>query len=336
MRPHDSGASVPAPARAGREADPGGAPLGAGGCIAFVTHALNPAIHAAFERLVREAPPDHDVFLLLSGDAPAPYIAGPRGDRVVRVTREDVFRLGYPEKCRREGWRIDGNGDLLFLEFRRRHPGYGRFWFVEYDVHWEGRWGVLFEHFRASPADVLGGIMYPVAETPQKLRVLDYPRLVLPEGAGWTPERAIKGFLPICRVSGAALDAMDAAYRGGLGGHYEITLFSVPARAGLVLEDFGGRGPYVRPENRDRFYFAHSATYSHSPGTFVFRPAPRVLPRPNTLWHPVKPAGVPVWHPMRVRGDPLKNALEAVKPLLWQAMVRLWFATRWRPLKGPG
>ena len=101
-------------------------------------------------------------------------------------------------------------------------------------------------------------------------------------------------------------------------------------------EDFGGRGPYVRPENRDRFYFAHSATYSHSPGTFVFRPAPRVLPRPNTLWHPVKPAGVPVWHPMRVRGNPIKNALETLKPMVWRCVIRLWFATRWRPLKTPG
>lgn len=305
-------------------------------CIVFTSHAVGEPLLRAFERLVDEAPADHDVMFLLNADAPSPEAERRLGDRLVRVAHEDLFRLGYPEKCRRDGWKILGNVDLLFLELRRRHPGYDRYWFVEYDVHWEGRWGVLFEHFRASPADVLATTLNPVGEVPRKLEVLTSPPLVIPAALGWAREDLIKGFLPICRLSGAALDALDAAYRAGLGGHFEFCLPTAVARAGLALEDIGGQGPYVRPENRDRFYFARGTTYSHSPGTFVFRPAPRVLPRPNTLWHPVKPGGVTLMHPMRVRGNPLKNALEALKPLAWDWAVRLWFATRWRPLKTPG
>ncbi len=58
----------------------------------------------------------------------------------------------------------------------------------------------------------------------------------------------------------------------------------------------------------------------------------RVLRRRNTLWHPVKPAGIPAWHPLRLGGNPVKATLERVKPVIWRAVNWLWFAIRWRPL----
>ena len=148
----------------------------------------------------------------------------------------------------------------------------------------------------------------------------------------WLREKTLKAFLPICRLSRALLDALDADYRSGLGGHYELTIPTVAAHCDLAVEDYGGRGRFVRAENVDRFYFARGSTYSHSPGTFVFRPGQHPIRRPNTLWHPVKPAEMPLWHPMQVGGKPWKRGLERVKPLIWRAAIRWWFATRWRPL----
>lgn len=302
-------------------------------CIAFVSHVLNPAIRDTFARLVREAPADHDVVFVLSSDDPAAETTQVSDDRLVRIGHDSLLRLGYPAKCDEAGWSIDGNLDLAFLEFRRRRPGYDRFWFVEYDVHWEGRWEVLFDYFRSSPADVLGATMQTLSDAPHKFDALTYPQLVVPDSLAWRREKMIKGFLPICRLSRGALDALDEAYRRGLGGHYEITVPSVSAQAGLVVEDIGGRGHYVRPENQDRFYFANGATSTHSPGTFVFRPAPKVMPYQNTLWHPVKPDRVPLMHPMRMRGNLAKNLLEVIKPQVWHLVNRVWFATRWRSLK---
>lgn len=300
-------------------------------CIAFISHVLNPAIRDAFERLAREAPADHDVkFVLSTNDIGTDAIGMPE-TLLTRISRQNLLCLGYPEKCQSDGWVIDGNLDLVFLEFRRRNPGYDRFWFVEYDVHWEGRWEVLFEHFRGSDADVLGTTMQAIDEVPHKLTTLTYPQLVIPPELGWRREDIIKGFLPICRLSRAALDVLDAAYRHGLGGHYEINVPTTSAQAGLAVEDIGGRGRFVNPENQDRFYLANGASYTHSPGTFVFRPQPKVLPRQNTLWHPVKPDGVPAWHPLRIRGNLAKNIVEWLKPQIWQLVIRLWFATRWRP-----
>ncbi len=300
-------------------------------CIAFICHVLDAPVRAVFERIRREAPPDMEVRFVLSGEQPVSQSAGTLEESLVRISREDLFGLGYPVKCEPADWEMAGNLDLVFLEFARRHPQADRIWFIEYDVHWEGNWRVLFERFRDSDAGLLATTISRIDQVPHKLAKLTYPRLVLPPGMVWSDAQAIKAFLPICRLSRAALGALDRAYRNGLGGHYEITVPSIAAHAGLVVEDIGGNGIFVRPENRNRFYFARGGTSSHSPGSFVFRPAPRVLPRRNTLWHPVKPGSVPLWHPLRDTGSPLKTMVERFKPVVWGWVIRLWFATRWRP-----
>ena len=299
-------------------------------CIAFISHVATPPVLRVFERLRRETPVDLDVRFILSSDEMVPDQAP--GNRLDQITRADLFNLGYPGKSRAADWEMAGNLDLVFLAFAGRHPEYERIWFIEYDVHWEGRWDVLFERFRSSTADVLATIILRIADAPHKLRALSYPPLILPVEPEWNEAQLLKAFLPICRLSRAALDALHKIYQAGFGGHYEVMVPSAAAIAGLGIEDIGGNGPFVRPENRNRFYFAQPATSSHSPGSFVFRPAPKVLRRPNTLWHPVKPQNVPLWHPLRITGSPLKSLLEWVKPFLWQAVTCLWFSTRWRPL----
>ena len=301
--------------------------------VAVVSHVLNGPVRGVYERIARQAPLDHDVRFILSTDDPHADLAGVPEHRVDRISRRDILGFGYPAKCDETDWDMAGNLDLVFLEFRRRHPDRDVYWFIEYDVHWEGAWTVFFEHFRNSTADVLAATVFPVQDHPSKYKIGSYPAQVVPAGMAWDPAKIIKAFLPACRISARALDALGAAYAAGLGGHYEINVPSVPSQLGMVLEDFGGQGRFVRPENRNRFYFARGDNYSHSPGTFVFRPAQKPLRRANTLWHPVKPEGVPVWHPLRIRGNSLKSLVESLKPLLWQAIIRTWFATRWRPLR---
>jgi len=308
-------------------------PQQGGICVALVSHVLNPPVQSVFERLRRELPADHDLRMLLSQDDTSLPLLGLAEAEVDRITLEDALSPGYPEKCRRDDWAMAGNLDLVFLEFARRHPDYAQYWFVEYDVFWQGRWEVFFEHFRGSTADVLAATVQRIDEVPHKLDLLSYPRTVVPEGLRWERHDVIKAFLPICRISRRALDALHAAYEAGLGGHYEFNVPSIAAQNGMELEDFGGNGTFVRPENRDRFYFARGAAYTHSPGNFVFRPDQRVLKRENTLWHPVKPEGVPLWHPLLFRGSTLKTTWEWVKPFIGRRIIWLWFAFRWRPLR---
>ncbi len=301
--------------------------------VAVISHVVTTEIAAMVARLQREASADHDVRLILSADAPDAAGGGLAEADLVRIRRDELFRLPYPRKCQAQDWCITGNLDAVFLEFARRLSDYQHYWFVEYDVHWEGNWRVFFEHFRHSPADVLAATIQQIDEVPHKDTPNAYPTQVIPAGARWERAHIVKAFLPICRISQPALTALDAFYRQGGCGHYEIMVASIAAQNGMILEDFGGNGRYVRPENRNRFYFAHGGTYTHSPGNFVFRPEQHVLPRRNTLWHPVKPAGVPIWHPLRLRGGFGKSTIEALKPLVGRRLIWLWFALRWRPLR---
>lgn len=302
-------------------------------CIVFNCHVLTAAVQATFRRLQNEVPRDHDVFFLFLNDEEPKGVAEDILNQVVRVAQEDMLQLGFSEKCRREGWSITGNMDLSFLEFFRRHPGYDQYWFVEYDVHWQGHWSIFFERFRNSKAGLIAATIQRIDQVPAKLRLLSIPELKIPPQFRWDAASNLKSFLPICRLSNSTLTALQRAYEGGLGGHYEITVPSIAAQESLEVEDIGGNGIFVRPENRNRFYFASGSTYTHSPGSFVFRPGPKVLDRENTLWHPVKPPGVPVWHPMRLTGRLHKTLLEIMKPIGWQFIIRLWFATLWRPLR---
>ena len=302
-------------------------------CVVVISHILNVPVRAMFERLRREVPLDHDTCMILSTDDPTAAAAGGVDvPGLVWISKEDLFRLGYPQKCRHQNWVMAGNLDLVFLEFQRRLPDYDQYWFVEYDVHWEGDWSVFFEHFRHSQAALLAATLQHIDEVPQKLALLSYPQHVVPADVPLDRTNTVKGFLPICRISRELMQALDAAYQKGLGGHYEIMIPSVAVQGGMSIEDFGGRGRYVQSDNVDRFYFARGSAYTHSPGNFVVRPEQRVLRRPNTLWHPVKPSGVPLWHPLRFEGGAMKGIEEWLKPWIWRVVIWLWFAIRWRPL----
>lgn len=302
--------------------------------ILLQTHLLNPAIEAQHARLEREAP-GWKVFLALNcGAGPERVPAGTRlaASKLFLCSERSLRALPYPAKCGGEDWRIvPGNADLIALLFLALNPDCERVWTVEYDVHYEGRWGDLFEHFEASPADLLTTTIHAAPETPGKRLS---PPLKAPDGAAWPEARHLRAFLPIARLTRRGFQAIDAAYRAGAGGHCELAWPTILAEAGLLLEDIGGSGPFVRPENRDRFYFNTKKSYSLRPGTFVFRPGfERIVPRPNTLWHPVKPEGARPWDKAsRERPRGLAGIGARLKPAVNHLLVRRWLATRWNPL----
>jgi hypothetical protein len=213
-----------------------------------------------------------------------------------------------------------------------QNPEVEHVWGIEYDVHYEGDWSTLFGHFADSTADLLATAIRSKRETPKKMVV---PPLQAPSFRPYLEADRMYAFLPLFRLSRRGASAIDRAYRAGAAGHYELTWATILHGAGLTLEDIGGDGAFVRPENVDRFYFNTPASFSLGPGTFVFRPPLRnVIRRANTLWHPVKPPIVRNWYAIRFRFDnPLKNAIETVKPYANRLLIRAWFITRWNPLR---
>ena len=302
--------------------------------VLLKTHFFDAAIAERYARLVRESPRDARGFIALNrGNEPARLPADTLGvppAAFFLFNHEQLLALAFPTKCARQGWQLNpGNADLIPLLFMARHPAYDPVWGIEYDVHFEGAWRRLFDHFRGSDADLLATTIHRQVETPQKVLT---PPFRSPEFADWPEDERIRAFLPIYGLSRRGAAAIEKAYRAGAGGHYELTWATILHHAGLVLEDIGGNGEWVRPENVNRFYFNTKHTYSMSPGTFVFRPnLSRVMRRPNTLWHPVKPARAPVWHGLTFRGA--RGVVEAAKPKVFALVVRSWFLTRWNRLR---
>ncbi|MPY75468.1 MAG: DUF3405 domain-containing protein [Alphaproteobacteria bacterium] len=180
---------------------------------------------------------------------------------------------------------VPGSIALPVLLFYQKYPSYQHYWVVEYDVRFTGRWNAFFSHFRDNPADLLGTTLTRQEDIPTWYHWPGLDLLDLPIDK----RDYIRGFFPIYRISGRALAQLHAFYKRGVKGHFECLGPTLLRHAGLTIEDIGGAGEFVRPENVNRFYRNSAKAGALSPGTLVFRP---VMDRPGKesgmLWHPVK------------------------------------------------
>jgi hypothetical protein len=211
----------------------------------------------------------------------------------VLIKPADRAALGHPDRSRLTGWWMDtapshtrdiqSGFDQALLAFREIKPQYDYYWLVEYDVEFSGRWSEFFEAFIGNASDLLCTSIHRRETNPAWAwwKSLVWPTEERPE--------PIRGFFPLARLSGRAIDSIIAAGRSGVDGFYEVMWPTVINSRGYVLEDIGGDGAFVRPENINRWYRSSPTNQSLSPGTFVFRP---IRSRPgresNKLWHPVK------------------------------------------------
>jgi hypothetical protein len=304
--------------------------------VVIKTHFLNEYLVAYYERLKQECSLGFEIFIALNCEDFSAH-----GDKyntliesgVISLCNNNILlRFPYPEKCRREHWKLNpGNTDLIMLHFISEHPDYDYYWGIEYDVHYEGKWSFLMDAFSKSSADLLTTTIYRHMKTPG--RNLATPPFISPTNRVYRSEALIKSFLPIYRLSKRGAQEIHNAYCDGCGGHYEITWPTILYNSGFVLEDIGGNGPWVQPENLNRFYFNTPRTPSLSPGTFVFRWAFKAVPhQANILWHPVKPSGAFRWYSEADRSFARWVTVSAKRLISW-FVIRAWLLTRWRNLK---
>ena len=204
------------------------------------------------------------------------------------VFTSDVLKeLGYTPIER--GRLMPGSNHFPLLKFYKENQGYDYYWLVEDDVRFSGEWKDFFGSFASCTSDFLSSVIETKAENPTWYwwTSLKTGNEVIAE------EKLLKSFNPIYRLSSQALVCIDAHLRIGWMGHYEVLLPTLLYNKGFFLEDFGGEGTFVRPENNAKFYDDTSV-----------RIAP-VLPddRKNYLFHPVKEEKV------RLDGAYKKNAV---------------------------
>lgn len=202
-------------------------------------------------------------------------------------TSDVLNELGYTPI--EKGKLVPGSNHFPLLKFFKENQCYDYYWLVEDDVRFSGDWKDFFDSFASSTSDFLSSVIETKAENPTWYwwTSLKTGNEVIVE------EKLLKSFNPIYRLSSQALVCIDAHLRIGWMGHYEVLLPTLLYNKGFLLEDFGGEGTFVRPENNAKFYDDTS-----------MRIAP-VLPddRKNYLFHPVKEEKV------RLDGSYKKNAV---------------------------
>lgn len=204
------------------------------------------------------------------------------------VFTSDVLKeLGYTPIER--GKLVPGSNHFPLLKFFKENQGYDYYWLVEDDVRFSGEWKEFFDSFASCTSDFLSSVIETKAENPNW-----YWWSCLKTGnEAIAVDRLLRSFNPIYRLSSQALACIDDHLRKDWIGHHEVLLPTLLYNKGFLLEDFGGEGIFVRPENNAKFYDDTS-----------MRIAP-VLPddRKNYLFHPVKEEKV------RQNGSYKKNAV---------------------------
>ena len=255
--------------------------------VLYLTNKSNEWTLSAFHALEQSLQGMADVYFAYHQQGDVLPVSLQNIENLFVFTSDVLNELGYTPIER--GKLVPGSNHFPLLKFFKENQGYDYYWLVEDDVRFSGEWKDFFGSFASCTSDFLSSVIETMAENPTWYwwTSLKTGNEVIAE------EKLLKSFNPIYRLSSQALVCIDAHLRIGWMGHYEVLLPTLLYNKGFLLEDFGGEGTFVRPENKAKFYDDTS-----------MRIAP-VLPddRKNYLFHPVKEEKV------RQNGSYKKNAV---------------------------
>lgn len=255
--------------------------------VLYLTNKSNEWTLSAFHALEQSLQGKADVYFAYHQQGDVLPVSLQNIENLFVFTSDVLNELGYTPI--EKGKLVSGSNHFPLLKFYKENQGYDYYWLVEDDVRFSSEWKDFFGSFASCTSDFLSSVIETKAENPTWYwwTSLKTGNEVIAE------EKLLKSFNPIYRLSRQALACIDAYLRIGWMGHYEVLLPTLLYNKGFLLEDFGGEGTFVRPENNAKFYDDTS-----------MRIAP-VLPddRKNYLFHPVKEEKV------RLDGSYKKNAV---------------------------
>ena len=255
--------------------------------VLYLTNKSNEWTLSAFHALEQSLQGKADVYFAYHQQGDVLPVSLQNIENLFVFTSDVLNELGYTPI--EKGKLVPGSNHFPLLKFYKENQGYDYYWLVEDDVRFSSEWKDFFGSFASCTSDFLSSVIETKAENPTWYwwTSLKTGNEVIAE------EKLLKSFNPIYRLSRQALACIDAYLRIGWMGHYEVLLPTLLYNKGFLLEDFGGEGTFVRPENNAKFYDDTS-----------MRIAP-VLPddRKNYLFHPVKEEKV------RLDGSYKKNAV---------------------------
>lgn len=250
-------------------------------CVCFLTHRFDDVIRARLEKLVGDCEGSLDVYVVAEEETPVP------AEHAQRSHAFDFSRLRQRARTVIGNSIAPGNCHLRMMSFFDAHPSYDWYWFVEYDVSYDGDWEVFFADFDDDPADLLGTHVRTAGQDPDWYWSATFDS----GGDGIDPPRRHIAFLPIARLSRVALRSVSRAVERGWVGHFEMLVPTAVVHAGLTIAEIGGTSAWAPPRRRQRHYLSAGESWkSPALSTVRFRPVFfGILPKlRHTLYHPDK------------------------------------------------
>ena len=251
--------------------------------ILFMAHYLSPGILTEFRSLHDSCSPEFSVVMLYDNSRKDFEPSLFTGESQYFLYDLNTLAASFPTMIGKN--MIPGNGVYPVLQYAESRRTFSFLWRVEYDVRFSGDWKILFRHFVDNDSDLLGTTFYRYEFRPG----WNWWKSVKSPDRELKKEELLRGFLPIFRLSHSSCNILTSAYRKGWTGHLEASVPTILQCNDCTIEDVGGDGEFVRPENRNRFYTNTPSAPGLAPGTFVCPPHPCQYSNvPNMLYHPVK------------------------------------------------
>ena len=258
--------------------------------VCFITHTFDPELERRYAKLKNDVSGRAQVFLIAEKGAPIP-------EALAAETHIFEFSRLRTRPARVIGDRlVPGNVHLAFLDFYDHHPGFDRYWFIEFDVVFTGDWKTLFDAVEDDGSDLVAGYVRSYEDERDWFwwPFMDFP------GYGNKSEW-MRAFFPLCRISRQGLDAVSRRVKDRWTGHHEGLIPTALREAGLTVSDLGGDGPQTPENRRHRFYVSVSSNEGEMLlGTLRAAP-PHFMPflSRDTIFHPVKQRRVPHLNDLR-------------------------------------
>jgi hypothetical protein len=253
--------------------------------ILFMAHYLNESILREVQSLQASCSPVFDVTMLYDNSKKDfdPSSFRDTSDFYLYDVQDVANNYTFMNESRRTI--LPGNCIFPILLFVRDHPDVRYIWRVEYDVRFGGDWSFFFNHFVNNESDLLGTTIFRYDFRPE----WNWWKSLKAPGGSFDKKWLLRGFLPVFRLSQKACVILNNAYNAGWSGHYEVSIPTILNYHGCLIEDIGGDGEFVKPENRNRFYTNTPSAPGLAPGTFVCPPNNcNYSTDSNRLYHPVK------------------------------------------------
>ncbi len=205
--------------------------------VGFLTHQFNESISHRFARLHAQLAGYADCFVRLQDDG-GPVIAawkkflnqkGLAHALMPFVPAELPRQLGYAFYGDRE---ILGNTHFPMLAFARSAQSYQWFWQIESDVEYRGNWRDFLQAFEASDAPFLASHIHRFEDWPTWTW---WSTLAAPGAVKLDADKRFKAFMPVFRMSREAVAATHNAHDEGWSGHFEVSVPTALAHAGLEV-----------------------------------------------------------------------------------------------------